>query len=285
MAEPQKDAALTVTLAERIARYQVEIEEIVKLGIEHTQYELKRAVTIRREDIADRLDFVKLVQGLANAALAQERFLIIGADQEAKAFCGVANQREFDPANLQQIISKYLYPTPAIEAFNTLQTVKGEPYVLIVLAPDQPRPIVVITEGVVGTKKRLTVGDIWVKEGTSIQPAEKADLDKMYEKKIDDEAENRARRRFEHYREQFGQTGWMQSVPQTPTRTLLVGAKEQLRLFAEDVIATSSSARLKMLLEMARERLIDPWNSLPFPGQGGARGSRQMASGSPQSLF
>jgi len=266
MTEEENGAKLPVTLAERVARYRIEVERIVGLGIEHPQFELKRSVTIRKEDIADRLDFIKLIQGLANAHAAQERFIVIGADQKAKGFCNVTNPQEFDPATPHQIISKYLYPVPAIEVFNSLYTQNGEAYVLIVFAPDQPRPIIAVTEGVAGTKRHFNVGDMWIKEGTTLRPAEKADLDKMYEKKIDDEAENRARRRFEHYREQFGQMGWTQSVGPTLARTLLVGAKEQLRLFAEDVIASASPPRFKMLLEMAREKLIDSWNRLQFSG-------------------
>lgn len=90
----------------------------------------------------------------------------------------------------------------------------------------------------------------------------------MYERKIDDEAENRARRRFEHYRDQFGSLGSNPATPQTPVRTLLVGAKEKLRLFIEDVIASDSGTRLKMLLEMARETLVDPWDRLQIADYG-----------------
>jgi hypothetical protein len=268
MAKGENDATQRVTLAERVTRYKIEVEQIVGLGIEHAQYELKRAATVRKEDIAERLDFVKLVQGLANADSSQERFIVIGADQKAKAFFSISNQQEFDPAAVQQIIAKYLHPVPAIEVFNTLQTANGDAYVLIVFAPDQPRPVVAVTEGVAGTKRHFNVGDIWIKQGTALLPAGKVDLDKMYEKRIDEEAESRARRRFEHYREQFGHTGWTQPVPQTPTRALLVGAKEQVKLFAEDVIASSNPARIKMLLEMARERLIDSWKSLQLTERG-----------------
>jgi len=64
MTEEENGAKLPVTLAERVARYRIEVERIVGLGIEHPQFELKRSVTIRKEDIADRLDFIKLIQGL-----------------------------------------------------------------------------------------------------------------------------------------------------------------------------------------------------------------------------
>ena len=268
MAMGENEAKDIVTLAERVTRYKAEVERIVGLGIEHAQYELKRTATVRKEDIADRLDFVKLVQGLSNAHSSQERFVVIGADQRAKSFFNILNPQEFDPAAVHKILAKYLYPVPTIEVFNTLQTANGEAYVLIVFAPDQPRPVVAVTEGVAGAKRHFNVGDIWIKQGTTLQRAGKGDLDKMYEKKIDEEAESRARRRFEHYREEFGPIGGTQPVPQTPTRTLLLGAKEQIKLFAEDVIASSNPTRLKMLLEMARERLIDSWKSLQLTGHG-----------------
>ncbi len=54
----------------------------------------------------------------------------------------------------------------------------------------------------------------------------------------------------------------------TPTRTLLVGPKEHLSLFIEDVIATSAPSRLKMLVEMARDRLVNSWEPLQFRGHG-----------------
>lgn len=266
--EGKDNEILPVTLADRVARYQAEVERIVRLGIEHPQFELKRSATIRKEDIADRLDFIKLIQGLANAHSEQERFIVIGADQQTKAFCRVANQHEFDSAKLHQIITKYLSPVPKIEVFNSLSTQDGEPYVLIVFAPSQPRPVIAVTEGVAGTKRHFDVGDTWIKDGTNLRPAERADLDKMYERKIDDEAENRARRRFEHYRDEFGQIGWTQPAGQTPVRTLLVGAREQLKLFAEDVIASQVPTRFSMLLEMAREKLIDSWTRLQLAGPG-----------------
>lgn len=106
-----------VTLSERIERYKVEIEDIVRLGIEHERYELKRSVTITKQNLADRLDFVKLVQGLANAHLVEERFIIIGADQGTKGFVNVSNGQDFDPATVHQILEKYLYPMPMIEVF------------------------------------------------------------------------------------------------------------------------------------------------------------------------
>jgi hypothetical protein len=268
MADMENVSTTPVTLVERVKKYKADVEQIVRLGIEHPQYELKRTATVRKEDIADRLDFVKLIQGMANAHSSQERFIVIGADQKEKAFSSITNQQDFDPATLQKILSKYLYPVPDIEVFNTLQATNCELYVLVVFAPQQPRPVIAVTEGVAGTKRHFNVGDIWIKHGTTLQPAGKADLDKMYEKKIDDEAESRARRRFEHYQEQFGQIGWTQPVPQTPTRTLLIGSKEQVKLFAEDVIASSSPTRLKMLLEMARERLIESWTILQLTSHG-----------------
>jgi hypothetical protein len=87
---------------------------VVERGIEHPSDELKRAVTISEENLADRLDFVKLIQGLANAHVAEERFGVIGTDQKERKFYNVANLDEFDPATLSRIIAKYLDPPPRL---------------------------------------------------------------------------------------------------------------------------------------------------------------------------
>ncbi len=175
-----------ITLVDRLRKYRVSVEAVVKLGVEHQQYEFKRIATLRKDALADRLDFVKLIQGMANAHSDQERFIIIGADQAGKRFEAITNQDEFDPANVQQILSKYLDPVPEIEVFNSLQTDAGESYVLIVISPDQSRPVICTTEGTSGSKTHFLVGDVWIKQGTSLARAVKSDLDRMYDKRIDE---------------------------------------------------------------------------------------------------
>jgi hypothetical protein len=108
MAEPLETAGPVVPLAERFDRYRAEIEQIVTRGIEHARCELKRSAAISRDSLADRLDFVKLIQGVANADLAEEKFVVIGA----RTFYEVPNAAEFDPAKLAAVLSKYLHPKP-----------------------------------------------------------------------------------------------------------------------------------------------------------------------------
>jgi hypothetical protein len=100
MAESGQDNRSAITLSERYDRYRVEIPKIVERGIEHPNCELKRTVTVSKDNLADRLDFVKLIQGLANAHISGERFVVIGADQKERKFYNVANVDEFDPAKL-----------------------------------------------------------------------------------------------------------------------------------------------------------------------------------------
>src|SRR5579863_8247383 len=141
MAKPTDANKSPVTLAERFDAYQFQVEQIVTRGIEHPNCELKRSATISRGSLPDRLDLVKLIQGLANAHLAEERFIVVGADQKERKFYDVVNAAEFDPAKLSQVISKYLDPQPRIEVFNNVRAEGGQSYVLIVLSPDQPCPI------------------------------------------------------------------------------------------------------------------------------------------------
>jgi hypothetical protein len=151
-------------LSERIERYRREIQSLIKQGIEHPQFEFKRTCSISRENLDDRLDFVKLLQGIANAEIAGERFIIIGGDPKEKLFYPVSNTDEFDQATVSIVVAKYLDPPPQFQVFNNLQTDDGQPFVLVVLEANQPRPITVKTEGrKADGKTRLQIGDIWVK--------------------------------------------------------------------------------------------------------------------------
>lgn len=133
MAESAESEKSPVALTQRFDTYRAEIEQIVTRGIEHPNYELKRSATISRESLAERLDLVKLTQGLANADVEEERFVVIGADQKERKFFNVGNAGEFDPAKLSQVISKYLDPQPRIEVFNNVRAETGESYVLMVV--------------------------------------------------------------------------------------------------------------------------------------------------------
>src|ERR1700733_6335832 len=198
MAGPREVDKSPVTVADRFDSYRIEVEKIVTRGIEHANYELKRSATISKDDLADRLDFVKLIQGLANASGAEESFVGIGADQRERKFYDVPNAAEFAPPTLAPILAKYLDPQPTVEVFNNVRSDSGETYVLIVVPQSQSRPVVSVCDGTYEKRTYFRRGDIWVKRDTRLQLAGRADLDLMYEKHIDDEAENRARRRFEH---------------------------------------------------------------------------------------
>ena len=269
------DPKLPITLAQRFDRYREEVQQIVSRGIEHPRYELKRCATVARENLADRLDFVKLIQGVANAHINEERFIVIGADQKEKRFFNVENFNEFDPASLSQIVSKYLDPQPRFDVFNTYRTDTGESFVLIVFDPDQPRPVVTTTEGTSDKRTHFRLGDIWIKKDTSLQLATRADLDSIYEdyirRRVDEEAETRARRRFDHFRETFGTSLGSGSVDTVPSADLLVGAQGRLARFTESAISTGNSTNIGMLLEMIRERIVERWDSLGSGSPGEVR--------------
>jgi hypothetical protein len=83
----------------------------------------------------------------------------------------------------------------------------------------------------------------------------------MYEQHINREAENRARRRFKHFQEELGGHPTLQPVIATPTRSLLVGSRKDLRDFSEATISSGDPGRLKMLIEMANEVLGEGWDA------------------------
>lgn len=72
------------SLPQRFDMFAKAVEGIVLRGAEHPACELKRTVTLSKDDLADRLDFVKLIQGLANSHAGTECLIVIGADQKEK---------------------------------------------------------------------------------------------------------------------------------------------------------------------------------------------------------
>jgi SAM-dependent methyltransferase len=255
-------------LGKRVEQYRAEIARIVGEGIEHPSVELKRMMSIARENLADRLDFIKLIQGLANSEGSDEKFIVIGADPQERKFYPVSNSAEFDAARLTQILAKYLEPQPRIEVFNNLQIEAGGSFVLVVFAREQPRPVIAACEGTSDKRTHFREGDIWIKKGTSLQLANRADLDMMYERHINREAENRARQRFKHFQEELGGHPALQPIIATPTRSLFVGSRKDLRDFSEATISSGDPGGLKMLIEMAHEVMVEGWDAHETNGPG-----------------
>lgn len=252
----------SLSLPQRFDEYSRTVEGIVLRGIEHPACELKRVVILSKGDLADRLDFVKLFQGLANSHTSTECLIVIGADQRERKFFEVENASEFDAARLSPILSKYLSPEPHYEVFTDMRATSGERYVLIVLNPVQPRPIMALVQGETEAKTHFRPGEIWIKHNTGLKTATKADLDRMYEPFIELEAEKRARKRFDYLREELGPALLSQAAESTPTPDLLVGSRERLSRFTEAMISSGDPTRFNMMLEMARSELVEKWGAM-----------------------
>jgi hypothetical protein len=251
-----------ISLSDRFDTFAKTVEGIVLRGIEHPACELKRTVTLSKDDLADRLEFVKLIQGLANSHAGTECLIVVGADQRDKRFFEVPNADDFDPARLSPILAKYLSPEPRYEVFNDMRSSTGERFVLIVLHQVQPRPVMSLVDGKTDAKVHFRPGDIWIKHNTGLRAATKADLDLMYEPRIEQEAARRARVIFEHLRANLGPELLGQAVTATPVPELLKGSRERLARFAEAMISSTDPSRFKMLLEMARQILVEKWSLL-----------------------
>ena len=256
------DPTRVSALPERFDTYGKTVEGIVLRGIEHPACELKRSVTLSKDDLTDRLDFVKLIQGLANSHSGTECLIVVGADQKDKKFFEVANAADFDPAKLSPILAKYLAPEPVYEVFNDMRASTGERYVLIVLNQSQPRPIMALVDGKTSDKVHFRPGEIWIKHNTGLRPALKADLDLMYQPVIEQEATKRARIIFEHLKADLGPELLSQAVTATPVPELFLGSRERLARFAEAMLAGGEDARFKILLEMGRRKTVDKWKAL-----------------------
>jgi len=262
MAEDSKDKQASPALSDRLQNCITEVQSLVRQGVEHSRYEFKRSASLGKGDLDERWDFIKLIQGVANCDVLEERYIVIGADPKEKQFHAVVNSAEFDPARVAPILAKYLDPVPHLEIFNNLQTDAGETLILFIFSAVQPRPIMVKTEGKrADSKVRLQVGEIWVKKGTALQLATRADIDAMYRQRMEEEAEDRARKRFKHFTDLSGAPhSIIRSQTRMPVRELLVGPAPDFRRFAEELIASNDRARFLMLMELAREPLVEGWD-------------------------
>jgi hypothetical protein len=267
-----------MSLPHRFDLFAQTVEDIVLRGIEHPACELKRTVTLSKGDLSDRLDFVKLIQGLANSHSGTECLVVIGADQKDKKFFEVSNADDFDAARISPILIKYLSPEPKYEVFNDMRASTGERYVLIVMDQVQPRPIVTLVDGSTEMKVHFRPGEVWIKHNTGLKPATRADLDLMYEPKIEQEAAKRARIIFEHLKAELGPELLSQAVTSTPVPELLVGSRTRLARFAEAMISSADSGRYKMLIEMARQAIVEKWN-LCLRGSPITHGASEQESG------
>lgn len=250
------------SLSQRFDDYSATVEGIVLRGIEHPSCELKRAVAISKNgDLTDRLEFIKLLQGLANSHSNSECFIVIGADQNEGKFIDVDNINDFDPARLSPMFSKFLSPEPRYEIFR-LKASTGEQYILFVLNRVQPRPIMALVDGKTDTKVHFRPGDIWIKHNTGLKNARKEDLDLMYEPIIENEAAKRARIVVEHLKQELGSTNLAPAINPIPVEELLLGSRAALQRFIEARLATNEVISFNMLLEMARHTIVDKWDKL-----------------------
>ncbi len=259
----QEENADHGTLSERLNHYRLEAQQIVAAGAEHPRWELTRQASLNKNQIEERADFVKLVQGIANAHLREERVLVIGADQENRVFQAVTNTTEFDPARVSDVLERYLSPKPALEVFNSLQTDEGIPFVLLVFAPQQPRPVVGSSGIQDGKGNNLfRKGEIWVKEGTGLRIAAPEDISAMVEERIQSEADSRARKQFSQLRYEIvaAQQLITTSGRRSPAADLVYGRDEDFRLYVEDLLANDDSSRFSMLIELLRDLIIEGWN-------------------------
>ncbi len=134
--QPISGISTSTSLSDRAARYREEIEKVVTQVGEHPLCEMKRACSL--QSLADKIEFVKDIQSIATSRIQSEKFLIIGADETAKAFYAVQNQAELDEATMRQVLDKYLDPIPDIEVFK-LASSEGSPFILIVI-PETENP-------------------------------------------------------------------------------------------------------------------------------------------------
>jgi hypothetical protein len=249
---------LTDTHSEIVERHRKSVIGLVSNGVEDDYVECKREWTLRREDRKAQLGFIKLAQSMANAPRSKESFLVIGADNKTKTFHDVTNCEEFDAAKVSDLLKQFLDPTPSVQVYNNFKTDDGKSFVLIVFPPNQMRPILINKDSEF-SGERIRKGDIWIKDGTGMNLATRRQIDRMYEERLEQDAENRARQRFAHLRDEL-ELRVRSTTPSTlPNRSLLLTSRAELSGYIAEALSDSKILRLNMLVEVLRDILVVDW--------------------------
>jgi len=243
----------------------IEIQQLVIQGVESPRIELTRECSLASDNKESQVDFAKTIQGLANAHPGEERVYVVGADQKKKRFCSLNNDREFDTANLRQVLEKYLEPLPRFEA-HILETGEQSKFAAVILAAEQPRPIVAKAnvQAADGKRQILQKGDIWIKKSTSLVRADRDDLEAFYETRIETESERRAAKRFSDMRNGIEASLRLQLSPERriPSDDLIFGPNAEYKAYVEQLIANDDILRFRMLITTLHDLLVERWHSV-----------------------
>lgn len=254
-----------VALSAKVESLRQEIQQLVTQGIESPVYELTRACSLASGDRKSQVDFAKTIQGLANALPPLDRFYVVGADQLERKFCSLDNHREFDRANLRQILEKYIEPLPNFESY-LLKTDDQVSFVAVVVDSEQHRPIVVKTDtqDSNGRTYLLQKGDIWIKKQTALSRANRHDIVEMIQTQVRADAEHRAQQRFGDLRDGLEASIRLQSSTQQriPSEDLVFGRDAEYQAYIEQLLAGQDELRFRMLLTTLRDLLIEKWHTL-----------------------
>jgi len=254
-----------VTTSSRARAWCEEIQRLVREGIESSLVELTRECSLAGENRKSQADFVKTIQGIANAYPPEERVYVVGADQRERRFYALTNEREFDAANLCHILEKCLDPLPHFEAF-ILETDEHVKFAVIVLAPEQPRPIFikVTTQASDGKSMLLQKGDVWIKKRTALDKATRTDFEAIYEIRIESESERRASKRVGDVRVAMEASLRLHASAdrRIPSDDLILGPFADYQAYLEQLMANGDTVRFHMLATRLRDLTVERWHSI-----------------------
>jgi hypothetical protein len=257
---PEGEASST---SSKVDYFRREIQNLVSQGIEVPEFELTRQCALANEKKQSQADFAKTIQGMANAYPPIQRVYVVGADRKEKRFFPVENEHEFDAANVRQILEKYLEPLPNFEAL-VLETDGGTRFAAIILAAEQPRPIVAKVQAGDDKTQFLQRGDIWIKKNTGLVRANRDDLEEIYRTRNEAEVERRAERRFAEMRNVFEASFRLQLSPERkiPSGDLVFGPEAEYAAYIESLLANQDGLRFAMLITVLRDFLVERWHSI-----------------------
>jgi hypothetical protein len=145
-----------------------------------------------------------------------------------------------------------------VQIYNNFKTDDGKSFVLIVFPPNQMRPILINKDSEF-SGERIRKGDIWIKDGTGMNLATRRQIDRMYEERLEQEAETRARQRFAHLRDELELRVRSTATSPLPDKSLLLTPRAELSAYIAEALSDSNAFRLNMLIEVLRDILVVDW--------------------------